>query len=52
MVLPFKPLSLSFDHVNYYVDMPAVSNSYISYFTVLLIIPYSIYVEESQDIDS
>ncbi|PIN08713.1 Pleiotropic drug resistance proteins (PDR1-15), ABC superfamily [Handroanthus impetiginosus] len=23
MVLPFKPLSLSFDHVNYYVDMPA-----------------------------
>lgn len=25
MVLPFKPLSLVFDHVNYYVDMPAVS---------------------------
>lgn len=25
MVLPFKPLSLAFDHVNYYVDMPAVS---------------------------
>lgn len=25
MVLPFHPLSLSFDHVNYYVDMPAVS---------------------------
>ncbi|KAL9165231.1 hypothetical protein ABFS82_06G157600 [Erythranthe guttata] len=23
MVLPFEPLSLSFDHVNYYVDMPA-----------------------------
>ncbi|KAJ0087728.1 hypothetical protein Patl1_32467 [Pistacia atlantica] len=23
MVLPFKPLSLSFNHVNYYVDMPA-----------------------------
>ncbi|XP_057789350.1 pleiotropic drug resistance protein 2-like [Salvia miltiorrhiza] len=23
MVLPFKPLSLSFDRVNYYVDMPA-----------------------------
>ncbi|KAF5770586.1 putative pleiotropic drug resistance protein PDR/CDR [Helianthus annuus] len=23
MVLPFKPLSLAFDHVNYYVDMPA-----------------------------
>lgn len=25
MVLPFKPLSLAFNHVNYYVDMPAVS---------------------------
>ncbi|KAM0019487.1 putative ABC transporter, AAA+ ATPase domain, ABC-2 type transporter, ABC-transporter [Helianthus debilis subsp. tardiflorus] len=24
MVLPFQPLSLAFDHVNYYVDMPAV----------------------------
>ncbi|CAI9091307.1 OLC1v1026298C5 [Oldenlandia corymbosa var. corymbosa] len=23
MVLPFQPLSLAFDHVNYYVDMPA-----------------------------
>ncbi|XP_051134658.1 pleiotropic drug resistance protein 2-like [Andrographis paniculata] len=23
MVLPFEPLSLAFDHVNYYVDMPA-----------------------------
>ncbi|KAI3461317.1 hypothetical protein Pfo_017980 [Paulownia fortunei] len=23
MVLPFEPLSLSFNHVNYYVDMPA-----------------------------
>ncbi|CAM8980801.1 unnamed protein product [Rhodiola kirilowii] len=23
MVLPFKPLSLAFSHVNYYVDMPA-----------------------------
>ncbi|KAK6929096.1 hypothetical protein RJ641_005301 [Dillenia turbinata] len=23
MVLPFPPLSLAFDHVNYYVDMPA-----------------------------
>ncbi|KAI7742385.1 hypothetical protein M8C21_015295, partial [Ambrosia artemisiifolia] len=23
MVLPFQPLSLTFDHVNYYVDMPA-----------------------------
>lgn len=26
MVLPFKPLSLAFDHVNYYVDMPTVSS--------------------------
>lgn len=24
MVLPFEPLSLSFNQVNYYVDMPAV----------------------------
>ena len=24
MVLPFQPLSLGFNHVNYYVDMPAV----------------------------
>lgn len=26
MVLPFKPLSLSFNHMNYFVDMPAVSD--------------------------
>lgn len=26
MVLPFQPLSLAFDHINYYVDMPAVSH--------------------------
>lgn len=25
MVLPFRPLSLAFNHINYYVDMPAVS---------------------------
>lgn len=25
MVLPFTPLSIAFEHVNYYVDMPAVS---------------------------
>ncbi|KAJ6699302.1 PLEIOTROPIC DRUG RESISTANCE PROTEIN 1-LIKE ISOFORM X1 [Salix purpurea] len=25
MVLPFQPLSLAFNHVNYYVDMPAVA---------------------------
>ncbi|KAF8396443.1 hypothetical protein HHK36_018062 [Tetracentron sinense] len=27
MVLPFLPLSLAFDHVNYYVDMPAEMKS-------------------------
>lgn len=32
MVLPFQPLSLAFDHVNYYVDMPAVSPFSISLF--------------------
>lgn len=26
MVLPFQPLSLAFNHENYYVDMPAVSS--------------------------
>lgn len=25
MVLPFNPLAMSFDSVNYYVDMPSVS---------------------------
>lgn len=25
MVLPFEPLSISFDSISYYVDMPAVS---------------------------
>lgn len=24
MLLPFKPLSLTFEHINYYVDVPAV----------------------------
>ncbi|KAI6679848.1 hypothetical protein NL676_033729 [Syzygium grande] len=28
MVLPFQPLSLAFNHVNYYVDMPDVSHSF------------------------
>jgi len=26
MVLPFTPYAMSFDNVNYYVDMPAVRN--------------------------
>lgn len=25
MVLPFRPLSLAFDRVSYYINMPAVS---------------------------
>lgn len=29
MVLPFQPLSLAFNHVNYYVDMPPVSHSFL-----------------------
>lgn len=29
MVLPFQPLSVAFHHINYYVDMPAVSHSFI-----------------------
>lgn len=28
MVLPFQPLSLAFNHINYYVDMPEVSCSF------------------------
>lgn len=32
MVLPFTPLSLAFNHVNYYVDMPAVS-AFFSYYS-------------------
>lgn len=31
MVLPFTPLAMSFDSVNYYVDMPAVSYNKIYY---------------------
>ena len=30
MVLPFQPLSLAFNHVSYYVDMPAVSHSILN----------------------
>ena len=26
MILPFRPLSLTFNQMNYYVDMPAVSH--------------------------
>lgn len=38
MVLPFQPLSLAFNHVNYYVHMPAVSCSFkpVYYYYLLL----------------
>lgn len=29
MILPFQPLSISFDDIKYYVDMPAVRLSFI-----------------------
>jgi hypothetical protein len=32
MVLPFQPLSLAFNHMNYYVDMPTVSHSILKLF--------------------
>lgn len=28
MVLPFRPLSLAFDQVNYYIDMPTVNSAH------------------------
>lgn len=31
MILPFEPLSLAFNHMNYYVDMPPVSHSSQNY---------------------
>ena len=39
MVLQFTPLAMSFDEVNYYVDMPAVSSVslfFLIYFQLLL----------------
>jgi len=30
MVLPFRPLSLAFDHVNYYINMPTVNSTHSS----------------------
>ncbi|RXH92529.1 hypothetical protein DVH24_033425 [Malus domestica] len=35
MVLPFEPLSLAFNHMNYYVDMPPVSNFASIFFDML-----------------
>lgn len=35
MVLPFTPLAMSFNDVNYYVDMPVVSHNSLSTFISL-----------------
>lgn len=40
MVLPFEPLSLAFDHMNYYVDMPAVSHMRLQFCHRLIIRPH------------
>jgi hypothetical protein len=34
MVLPFEPLSMSFNEINYYVDMPAVCILVLVFFFV------------------
>lgn len=31
MILPFQPLSLAFDHINYFVDMPGVSSLFYNF---------------------
>ena len=36
MVLAFQPLSLAFSHVNYYVDMPAVSVSFLAFHSLVI----------------
>lgn len=33
MGLPFRPLSLAFDHVNYYINMPTVNSKHSSLIT-------------------
>jgi hypothetical protein len=38
MVLPFTPLSMSFDDVNYSVDMPPVRNLFSFSFVVFLFV--------------
>lgn len=45
MVLPFQPLSLAFNNVNYYVDMPAVST-----FTLGRTVICSLYISYSNSI--
>jgi hypothetical protein len=50
MVLPFSPLSMCFDDVNYYVDMPAVSlpmHNFCWQSFMFLILPYSWYFSVS-----
>lgn len=41
MVLPFRPLSLAFDRVNYYINMPAVSFAY-SIFILIVSLYYAL----------
>jgi hypothetical protein len=36
MILPFTPLSMSFDNVNYYVDMPSVRILLVPYLITIL----------------
>jgi hypothetical protein len=31
MILPFQPLAISFDNINYYVDMPVVCGFFLRY---------------------
>jgi hypothetical protein len=38
MVLPFTPLSMSFDDVNYYVDMPPVRKFFSLFISVFLFV--------------
>jgi len=35
MVLPFRPLSLAFDRVNYYISMPAVSSAHSTFILII-----------------
>lgn len=43
MVLPFEPLSISFDDICYYVDLPAVSQP-INPFTSCIYIVYGLHL--------
>ncbi|KAG5607800.1 hypothetical protein H5410_029292 [Solanum commersonii] len=54
MVLPFQPLSLAFNHVNYYVDMPEVRNilRVVSIDTVMLNLLLIIWLYACQEMKS